>query len=125
MRKPHPNARKLRKDMPEAEQRLWYFIRRKELGGFRFRRQHTIGPYIVDFACVESNLVIELDGDQHALGDTPERDGKRDAYLNQQGFEVLRFWNNEVYENIDGVLEVILDAAMNSARAKQADDSQQ
>jgi very-short-patch-repair endonuclease len=125
MRKPHPNARKLRKDMPEAEQRLWYFIRRSELGGFRFRRQHTIGPYIVDFACLEAKLVIELDGDQHALGDAPKRDEKRDAYLTAEGFEVLRFWNNEVYENIDGVLEAILDAAMNSVRAKQVESSRQ
>ncbi len=125
MRKPHPSARKLRKDMPEAEQRLWYFIRRSELGGFRFRRQHTIGPYIADFACLEAKLVIELDGDQHALGDAPKRDEKRDAYLIAEGFEVLRFWNNEVYENIDGVLEAILDAAMNSVRAKQVESSQQ
>ena len=125
MRKPHPNARKLRKDMPEAEQRLWYFIRCSELGGFRFRRQHTIGPYIVDFACLETKLVIELDGDQHALGDAPRRDEKRDAYLTAEGFEVLRFWNNEVYENIDGVLEAILDAAMNSVRAKKVEPPRQ
>ncbi len=111
--------------MPPAEQRLWYFIRRKALGGFRFRRQHTIGPYIVDFACLEAKLVIELDGDQHALGDAPERDANRDAYLREQGFEVLRFWNNEVYDEINSVLEVILDAALNSVRAKQVEASQQ
>lgn len=122
MRKPHPAAKKLRKEMPPGEQRLWARIRRKQLGGFRFRRQHTVGPYIADFACLEAKLIVELDGDQHGRGNAPSRDAKRDAYLREQGFEVLRFWNNAVYEEIDSVLEVILDAAENSVRAQQSED---
>ncbi len=125
IRKPHANARKLRKNMPPAEQRLWYFIRNKQLGDFRFRRQHSVGPYITDFACVEARLVIELDGDQHALGTAPARDEKRDAFMESDGWKALRFWNRDVYENIDGVLESILDACENSKRAIEIEKSQQ
>lgn len=123
MRKPHPNARALRKEMPSAEQRLWHFIRKKQLGGFRFRRQHTVGPYIADFVCIEARLVIELDGDQHALDAAPARDAKRDADLESEGWTVLRFWNHEVYDNIDGVLDAILDACENSKRALEIEKS--
>jgi very-short-patch-repair endonuclease len=123
IRKPHKNARKLRKDMPSAEQRLWYFIRRKQLGGFRFRRQHTIAPYIADFVCVEAKLVIELDGEQHGLDGAPEHDEKRNAFMESEGWAVVRFWNNDVYDNIDGVLEMILDAAGNSVRALEIEKS--
>lgn len=108
--------------MPPAEQKLWARIRRKQLGGFRFRRQHTVGPYIADFACLEAMLIVELDGDQHGQGDAPARDATRDRYLREQGFEVLRFWNNAVYGEIDGVLEAILDAAVNSVRAQQSEN---
>jgi len=124
IRKPHPNARALRKDMPSAEQRLWYFIRKRQLGGFRFRRQHTIGPYIADFVCVEARLVIELDGDQHGRDAAPSRDEKRNAFMEKKGWMVVRFWNDEVYKNIAGVLETILDAAMNSVRAIQFQKSE-
>ena len=117
IRKPHPNAKQLRKDMPSAERKLWARIRNKHLGGFRFRRQHTIGSYIADFACVEMRIVIELDGDQHAL-DEGIQDAKRDAFIESEGWQVLRFWNNEVYGNIDGVLEVILDTCENALREK-------
>lgn len=120
MRKPHANARALRKDMPSAEKRLWYFIRKKQLGGFRFRRQHTIGPYIADFACIEAKLVIELDGDQHGFELEEARDRKRDAFIEDQGFQMLRVWNKDVYDNIDGVLEAILDRAENAVRARNA-----
>jgi very-short-patch-repair endonuclease len=104
--------------MPPAEQRLWFFLRRKQLGGFRFRRQHTIGPYITDFACVEARIVIELDGEQHGFDEAAARDGRRDAFLDAQGFQVLRFWNGDVYNNIEAVLEAILDAAANAIRAQ-------
>ena len=106
IRKPHPNAKKLRKEMPPAEQKLWAQIRRKQLGGFRFRRQHSIGPFIADFVCIEAKLIIELDDDQHGFGDGV-RDAKRDGYLESENWQVLRFWNNDVYDNIDGVLEPI------------------
>ena len=124
IRKPHPNARQLRKDMPSAERKLWARIRNKQLGGFRFRRQHTIGPFIVDFACIEVMLVIELDGDQHAIDQAPIRDEQRDAFMEKQGWTVLRFWNNEVYQNPDGVLEAILDRAMMSQRALEVEKQQ-
>lgn len=119
IRKPHPNAKTLRKDMPSAERKLWARIRNKQLGGFRFRRQHTIGPYIADFACIELRIVIELDGDQHALDDGA-RDMKRDTFIETEGWAVLRFWNNDVYGNIDGVLEIILDACANTLRTKNS-----
>lgn len=103
--------------MPSAEQRLWYFIRRKQLDGFRFRRQHTIGNFIADFACVEAMLVIELDGEQHAKGKASERDAKRDQFMDQEGWIVMRFWNHEIFDHIDSVQAVILDRLEDSVRA--------
>ena len=98
-------ARQLRRSMTDAEQRLWQQLRRKQMVGCRFRRQHPIGPYIADFACIGSRLVIEVDGGQH---DGCQAAAHRDEYLRLRGFEVLRFWNNEVLENMEGVCEVIL-----------------
>ena len=93
--------------MTEAEKRLWRELR--ELGlSRRFRRQHPIGRYIVDFVCFEQNLIIELDGGQHA--DKTDRDERRTAWLESQGFILLRFWNNDVIDNMDGVLHRIAEA---------------
>ncbi|MEQ8936756.1 MAG: DUF559 domain-containing protein [Amphiplicatus sp.] len=116
IRQPHPKARTLRKTMPEAERRLWVRLCDRQLGNFRFRRQHTIGPYIADFACIEAMLVIECDGDQHGFDDARVHDAKRDAFLEREGWMVLRFWNREIRDNMQGVLETILDAAENSVR---------
>src|SRR6516164_9275940 len=91
-------ARDLRQNMTEAERALWYGLRRGQLG-WRFRRQHPIPPYIVDFACLEAKLVVEADGGQHA----DSRDQQRDAYLRRQGRRILRFWNNDVLQNRAGV----------------------
>jgi very-short-patch-repair endonuclease len=118
IRTPHPNARTLRKKMPSAEKRLWFFIRRKQLGGFRFRRQHTIGPYIADFVCIETKLVVELDGEQHGYDRERARDCRRDECMEAQGFHVTRNWNHDVYNNINDVLEAILNAAENAVRAR-------
>jgi len=107
---PLGRARRLRADMPPAELRVWYFIRKCQLEAARFRRQVPLGRYIVDFACLEERLVIELDGDQHAHRTT--HDEARTAWLNAPGWRVLRFWNNEVYDNIDGVLETIRSAML-------------
>ena len=96
------NARTLRKRMTDVEQLLWYKIRSRQLRNYRFRRQHPIGRYIVDFICLETKLIIELDGGQHA--DQKKYDNIRDIFLTQQGFNILRFWNNEVLNNLDGVL---------------------
>ncbi|WP_423793529.1 endonuclease domain-containing protein [Hyphococcus luteus] len=114
MRKPHKRARNLRKTMPEAERRLWVRLRNRQLGDFRFRRQHSIGPYIADFACIEAMLVIECDGEQHGFDAFRAHDAKRDAFLESEGWTVLRFWNREIHDNMDGVLETIHDAARKS-----------
>ena len=98
-------ARNLRRNSTEAEKILWQKLRNKQLEGFKFRRQQIIGRYIVDFVNFERKLVIGLDGSQHAV--EKEKDWKRDHWLQAQGFEVLRYWNNEVFENLEGVLEVI------------------
>lgn len=86
-------ARELRRDMTLAERKLWGVIRDLQLDGFRFRRQHPIGPYIADFACMEAGLIVEVDGGQHMCAET---DRARDAFLREKGFHVLCFWNNEV-----------------------------
>ena len=98
------NARKLRANMTLAEQALWNKIRRKQLG-FKFLRQYIVDDlYIVDFICLEKSLIVELDGGQHC--ENPD-DLKRDEYLKNKGFNIIRFWNNEISENIDGCLDVI------------------
>ena len=94
-------ARELRSTMTDAEQRLWHYLRLRQLAGHRFRRQCPVGPYIADFACPERRLIVELDGGQHA-GSALDR--CRDAYLYRCGFRVLRFWNNLVFENLEAVL---------------------
>lgn len=98
-------AKILRKNMTEAETVLWYRLRAHRLQGFKFKRQKPLGPFIVDFVCMEYKVVIEVDGGQHQ--DHAGYDQARDKWLRQQGFEVLRFWNNEVMGNLEGVLEVI------------------
>ncbi|MBT8330779.1 MAG: endonuclease domain-containing protein [Deltaproteobacteria bacterium] len=98
-------ARKLRKNPTKAENLLWQRLRNSQLEGFKFRRQQPIGVYIVDFVNFEKKIVIEIDGGQHAI--LKEKDKLRDSWLHAEGFEVMRFWNNEVFENIDGILEAI------------------
>ena len=98
-------ARKLRKKATDAEKHLWKKLRAKQLEGFKFRRQQPIGHYIVDFVNLEKKIVIELDGGQHA--GNRDKDLQRDAWFRSEGFQVLRFWNNEVFENMEGVLESI------------------
>ena len=98
-------SRKLRKNLTEAEKYLWYVLRAENLG-VKFRRQAPIGNYIVDFVAYEKNLIIELDGGQH-YGSADDK--VRDKWLASQGFKVLRFWNNEVLENRDGVILKIIE----------------
>jgi very-short-patch-repair endonuclease len=98
-------ARALRVTMTDAERRLWACLRGRRLVGYKFRRQHPLGRFIVDFACIEHRLVIEVDGGQHC--DSPD-DERRTAWLERQGWRVLRFWNNEVLTNSEGVQETIL-----------------
>jgi very-short-patch-repair endonuclease len=97
-------ARQLRKQGTDAENRLWYVLRNRTLDGLKFVRQMPVGPYFADFACREVALIVELDGGQHAESD---RDIRRTSFLLSQGYSVLRFWNNDVMCNRDGVLETI------------------
>jgi very-short-patch-repair endonuclease len=96
--------------MTDAERKLWARLRDLPSPKSHFRRQATIGPYFVDFACHRSRLVIELDGGQHAHGMQRQRDAERDRVLSRNGYRVLRFWNNDVMQNVEGVLSVIADA---------------
>jgi very-short-patch-repair endonuclease len=100
-------ARKLRVDLTNAERRLWYRLRDRRFAGWKFRRQVPIGPWVVDFLCKETGVVIEVDGDQHCES---RRDKRRDADLTRRGYRVLRFWNSDVLQNPEGVLTVILSA---------------
>jgi very-short-patch-repair endonuclease len=104
------NARTLRRPMTPAEAKLWSRLRNRQLGGFKFRRQHPIENYIVDFYCAEARLTIELDGDSHA--EQVEYDKKRTLWLTEHGYREMRFWNREVMQNLDGVLEQILDGCV-------------
>jgi very-short-patch-repair endonuclease len=99
------NAQDLRENTTPAESRLWHHLRSHRFAGIKFKRQQPIGPYIVDFVCLEKRLIIELDGGQHAFPGVS--DVERDAWLLAQGFTVLRFWNNEVLGNLAGVLDEI------------------
>ncbi len=102
------HARTLRLTPTDAEIRLWSRLRRKQLDGFRFRRQQPIGPYVVDFFCPTAKLVIEVDGGQHAV--RVDQDEGRSRWLGDRGFRVLRFWNNDVLANTDGVIWAIREA---------------
>ncbi len=100
------SARVLRQSMTEEELILWSQLRRRQLGGFKFRRQHPIGPYVADFACLEAKLRVELDGGQHS--EQRDADKIRDENIAEHGFKVLRVWNRDVRQNLSGVLDQIL-----------------
>ncbi|MBI4936837.1 MAG: DUF3418 domain-containing protein [Nitrosomonadales bacterium] len=102
-------ARTLRKNATDAENLLWQLLRRNQLLGHGFRRQHPLGSYILDFYCHQVKLAIELDGGQHAEDTQHKHDDRRSAWLRKQGVTVLRFWNNDVLQNTEGVLQVIYD----------------
>jgi very-short-patch-repair endonuclease len=99
------HARQMRQYPTDAERALWRQLRSKQLQGARFRRQQPIGPYIADFFCPEQLLVIEVDGGQHAIAEA--KDAVRTEWLHRSGYRVLRFWNNDVLRNMEGVLEAI------------------
>ena len=98
-------AGELRKEPTPAEQKLWTYLRGNKLNGVKFRRQHAIGNYIVDFCSIKAKLIIELDGSQHLEQD--KYDVERTRYLNAQGYKVIRFWNNQVMNDISGVIRAI------------------
>ncbi|PZQ27351.1 MAG: endonuclease domain-containing protein [Stenotrophomonas acidaminiphila] len=97
------NAKRLRREMTDAERRLWKHLRAGRLEGFKFRRQHPVPPYVLDFCCVEVGLAIELDGSQHSEA----RDASRSRYLESQGWRIVRFWDNDVLNKTDAVVEAI------------------
>lgn len=99
------NAKNLRKQQTDTEEKLWFYLRNSSLNGIKFRRQVPIGKYIVDFLCMKKKLVIELDGSQHI--DNIEYDSNRTIYLKQNGYTVIRFFDNEVLQNIEIVLDTI------------------
>ena len=101
-------ARRLRQASPDAELKIWNRLRNRQLAGFKFRRQHPVGPYFADFACIEAGLIVELDGSQHFEPEAIEADRRRSAHLMQHGFEVLRFDDRQALLETDGVLETIL-----------------
>jgi very-short-patch-repair endonuclease len=103
----HGHAKKLRRKETEAEQKLWSLLRNRQLNGRKFRRQHAITKYIVDFYCHECKLAVELDGYHHKNDDVKEYDKARTILLNEYGITVLRFWNEEVIEETEVVLEKI------------------
>ena len=100
-------AKELRKNLTPQEKKLWGLLRNHRYKGLEFRRQQPIGNYIVDFICRNKWLIIEIDGGQHNEIKTIEYDKKRTKYLEEQGFTVLRFWNNDIDNNIEGVFEII------------------
>jgi very-short-patch-repair endonuclease len=100
-------ARQFRRKQTDAEKALWAILRRKQMSGFKFRRQQLIGPYIVDFVSFEKRLVIEIDGGQHNEIQGRARDDSRSLWLRERGYEVLRFWNNDVLVNGEAVAETI------------------
>jgi very-short-patch-repair endonuclease len=101
-------ARKLRKNLTDAERCLWSRLRRRQLDGYKFRRQHAIGIYVCDFVCLEAKIIVELDGSQHL--DQAPHDLHRDVFLRTQNFRVLRFWNADVLARPDNVVETIFEA---------------
>jgi very-short-patch-repair endonuclease len=105
MNQSRSRARQLRKNPTDAERLLWQKLRLWQVDGCKFRRQQPLGPYIVDFVCLQKRLIVELDGGQHAQ--QKDYDKGRDGWLVGQGFLVLRFWNNDALKNIDGLMEVI------------------
>ena len=99
-------ARNLRQNMTPAENRMWYYLRGRRLGGYKFVRQQVIDNYIADFVCREKKLIVEVDGGQHM--DAIEYDEHRSRVLEAHGYQVLRVWNNDVFQNIPGIMEKIL-----------------
>lgn len=103
-------AQTLRQASTDAEQLLWRYLRARQLGGFKFRRQYPFGAYVLDFVCLEKHLVVELDGGQHSEPEQMRHDEIRTTWLQAQGFVVLRFWNHEVLQQTSDVLARVLQA---------------
>jgi very-short-patch-repair endonuclease len=112
MKRLTPIARRLRRNRTDAEDRLWYHLRNRQLEGAKFRFQSPVAGFVADFLCVEARLIVELDGGQH--GERIEQDAERTRALEAAGYTVMRFWNNDVLANTEGVLEMIRLALLNA-----------
>jgi very-short-patch-repair endonuclease len=112
------SAKRLRENTTGAEDLLWRRLRRFPISGSHFRRQVPIGPYVADFACMAARLIVEVDGSQHGRDDLLKRDEARTRWLEAEGYRVLRFWNNDLTTNMDGVLEAIYAAIYGSPSAE-------
>lgn len=112
MKRLTPIARRLRRDRTIAEDRLWKYLRNRQMDGAKFRFQSPVGPYVADFLCVEAKLIVELDGGQHGV--EIEKDAARTKWIETAGYHVIRFWNNDVLANTEGVLEAIRLAVRNA-----------
>lgn len=107
-----PHAARLRRERTDAEDAFWQAVRNRQIEGFKFRFQHSLLPYVADFACLEARLIVEIDGGQHS----GEADAERTRDLEARGFRVLRFWNNDVLTNLEGVIEVVRAALAERAK---------
>ncbi len=107
-------ARKLRKSMTDAERKLWHYLRNKQLANLKFRRQHQVGPYFLDFYCPEKKIVVEVDGGQHYSPKGKYNDKIRENFLKKRGLRVLRYSNCDVLLDVEGVLEDIVNEANNN-----------
>ncbi len=99
-------ARRLRRNMTDSENRMWYYLRNRRLGGYKFVREYVIGKYIADFVCREKKLILEIDGGQHM--EAIEYDLRVTKYLESRGYRVLRIWNHDVFKNMQGVMDSVL-----------------
>jgi very-short-patch-repair endonuclease len=113
-------AKSLRRELTQAERKLWSVLRNRQLSGAKFRRQQPIGPFIADFVCHDRRLIIEADGGQHA---DRIADKRRTSFLESKGYRVLRFWNNDILNNLDGVAQVIASALSTPHPAQAAPES--
>jgi very-short-patch-repair endonuclease len=113
-------AKELRRDLTDAERKLWSVIRNRQLDGAKFRRQQPIGPFVADFVCQERHLIVEADGGQH---DDNAKDARRTAFLESKGYRVLRFWNNDILTNLNGVAEAIWTALSDPHPARATRES--
>ena len=104
-------ARELRRTMSVPERKLWRELSNRQAGGLRFRRQHPLGIYIVDFVCLERKLIIEVDGGQHGEYEQMVHDQRRTEWLSNEGYRVIRFWAHEVMGNLEGIVETIMHEA--------------
>lgn len=104
------NARTLRKSQTDAERKIWQLLRSRNLNDAKFRRQHPVGPYVVDFICINEKLIIELDGSQHQQD--AAYDARRTAFLEQAGYRVIRFWDNDVLLKTENVMQAIHEAVV-------------